>query len=288
MRWGLALLLLLPLGWRVFRDPRAITERWPHLALLGLLGVGSYNALQYMAVQTSTALNVTLIAASSPVWMLLVGLVFYGERPSPRAMAGAVLSLLGVLLVISRGSLQTLLQVRLVPGDLYILLAIALWAGYSWLLARPPASMRPGRRPDWDWAEFLLVQVVFGAGFAAAGGGCRVGRAARAHRVDAVGGARAGLPGRWPVDPRLPLLGARRGHGGASGGSFLYQSHASVRGADVGRGAGRGAALVPRRRVRAHRRRHPRVGAAPTGRGRPNRIRRCLGKRRRRSGCSGP
>lgn len=166
MRWSLALLLLLPLGWRVFRDPRAITERWPHLALLGLLGVGSYNALQYLAVQTSTALNVTLIAASSPVWMLLVGLVFYGERPSPRAMAGAVLSLLGVLLVISRGSMQTLLQVRLVPGDLYILLAIALWAGYSWLLARPPASMRPGQRPDWDWAEFLLVQVVFGASFA--------------------------------------------------------------------------------------------------------------------------
>ena len=43
--------------------------------------MGSYNALQYLAVQTSTPLNVTLIAASMPVGMMLVGLVFYGERP---------------------------------------------------------------------------------------------------------------------------------------------------------------------------------------------------------------
>jgi drug/metabolite transporter (DMT)-like permease len=128
--------------------------------------VGSYNALQYMAVQTSTPLNVTLIAASSPVWMLLVGRVFYGERPGARQLAGAALSLAGVVLVISRGSLDTLRQVQLVPGDLLMLLAILLWAGYSWMLARPPAHFRGEARPDWNWAEFLLVQMLFGTAWA--------------------------------------------------------------------------------------------------------------------------
>ena len=128
MRWWIALVLLLPLGWRVLRSTADITSRWKHFALLGLLGVGSYNALQYLAVQTSTPLNVTLIAASMPVGMMLVGLVFYGERPGARQIAGALLSLLGVAMVISRGSLDTLLQVRLVPGDLLMLLAVALWA----------------------------------------------------------------------------------------------------------------------------------------------------------------
>lgn len=166
MRWWLALALLLPIAWRVLREPAQITARWKHFALLGLLGVGSYNALQYMAVQTSTPLNVTLIAASSPVWMLLVGRVVYGERPGSRQLAGAALSLAGVLLVISRGSLDTLRQVQLLPGDLFMLLAVLLWAGYSWMLARPPAHFRGEARPAWNWAEFLLVQMLFGTAWA--------------------------------------------------------------------------------------------------------------------------
>lgn len=166
LRWWLALALLLPIAWRVLREPQQITSRWKHFAVLGLLGVGSYNALQYMAVQTSTPLNVTLIAASSPVWMMLVGRVFYGERPGGRQLAGAALSLAGVGLVISRGSFDTLRQVQLLPGDLFMLLAVLLWAGYSWMLARPPGHFRGEARPGWNWAEFLLVQMLFGTAWA--------------------------------------------------------------------------------------------------------------------------
>ena len=166
LRWALALLLLLPLGWRVVRRPEEIWQRRGHLALLGLVGVGSYNALQYMAVQTSTPLNITLIAASSPVWMLAVGAILHGVRPRRRQLAGAALSLAGVLLVLSRGSLATLATVNLVPGDLLMLIAIAAWAVYSWMLVRPPPSMQGSARPAWDWAEFLLVQVAFGLGWA--------------------------------------------------------------------------------------------------------------------------
>ena len=170
MRWALALVILLPLGWRVWCRPGQIAARWKHLALLGFLGVGCYNALQYLALQTSTPINITLIASSSPVWMLLFGAWFYGEAVKPRQWAGAALSLLGVALVLSRGSFDTLLHIRLVAGDLYILLAIALWALYSWQLARPPETMRGQARPAWNWAEFLWVQVLFGtlwAGLAA-------------------------------------------------------------------------------------------------------------------------
>ena len=170
-RWLIALLLLLPLGWRALRDTRQIASRWRHFALLGLLGVGSYNALQYLALQTSTPLNVTLIASSAPVWMLLIGLLFYGERPGLRQIGSALLALAGALLVIARGSVDALLRVHLVPGDLLMLLAVMLWSGYSWMLARPPAHFRGAARPTWNWAEFLLVQVLFGAAWATLGAG---------------------------------------------------------------------------------------------------------------------
>jgi len=166
MRWALAALLLAPLGWRALARPGAIVERWPHLLLIGVLGVGMYNSLQYLALVTSTPINVTLIAASLPLWMLAIGALFHGEHPTRRQLLGAALSLSGVLLVIARGEWSALMRLRLVPGDLYILAATIAWAFYSWLLVRPPQSMRGQKRPDWNWAEFLFVQVLFGAGAA--------------------------------------------------------------------------------------------------------------------------
>jgi drug/metabolite transporter (DMT)-like permease len=183
LRWWAALLILLPLGWRAIgtaarRDE--LLQRWRPLALLGLLGVGAYNALQYLALQTSTPINVTLIASSTPVWMLLVGRLFYGEHPRPLQYVGAVLSLGGVLLVLVRGDLGQLAALRMVPGDLWILLAALLWALYSWQLSRPPASLRGAERPHWTWAEFILVQALFGLVFASA---AAVGEAATSEHV---------------------------------------------------------------------------------------------------------
>lgn len=174
LRWLLALLILLPLGWRALATPearRAVLQRWRVLSMLGLLGIGTYNALQYMALTTSTALNVTLIVSSSPVWMLAIGALFYRERPSQRAVAGAALSLAGVLVVLARGDPALLAAVRFVPGDVLMLVAALAWAFYSWLLARPPASIAGDARPDWDWAAFLLVQVLFGVLWAGAAAG---------------------------------------------------------------------------------------------------------------------
>ncbi|WP_298933654.1 DMT family transporter [uncultured Ramlibacter sp.] len=158
LRWGLAFALLLPLAGWVLRPGSGLWTHWKRFALLGLLGVGCYNALQYLALQTSTPLNVTLVAASAPAWMLGVGRLWFGQRVSGRQLAGAVLSIAGVLLVLSRGEPAALLQVHLVAGDFYVLLATAAWAVYSWLLVNPndPPRIRG------DWAAFLLAQVVLG------------------------------------------------------------------------------------------------------------------------------
>ena len=161
LRWALAFLLLLPLAAWVLRRDSGLWSHWRRYAVLGLLGVGCYNALQYLALKTSTPLNVTLVAASAPVFMLGVGALFFGQRVTARQVLGAVLSIAGVLVVLARGDWQQLLAVRLVPGEVYVLLATAAWAVYSWLLVRPgdPPAIRS------DWAAFLLAQMVFGLGW---------------------------------------------------------------------------------------------------------------------------
>jgi drug/metabolite transporter (DMT)-like permease len=168
LRWALAALLLAPLATRVWRDGAAIRSAWVYLLAIGTLGVGSFNALQYLGLQTSTPLNITLINASMPLWMMVVGAAGFGEHPTRRQVLGAALSLAGVATVVARGAWTQLAQVQFVIGDGYMLTAVVGWAIYSWLLVRPPASMRPPRRPDWDWAAFLFVQALFG--LVAAGG----------------------------------------------------------------------------------------------------------------------
>jgi drug/metabolite transporter (DMT)-like permease len=158
LRWTIALMILLPLGRRLFRPGGALLANWRRYALLGLLGIGLYNSLQYLALQTSTPINVTLVASSMPVWMLLVGRLFFGVRVRGRQVGGAALSIAGVLLVLSHGSWEALLAMRLVPGDVYMILATIAWSFYSWMLTQPkdPPSVRA------DWAAFLLAQVVYG------------------------------------------------------------------------------------------------------------------------------
>lgn len=165
LRWLGALVILLPLGWRVLATPARRAEiraRWRALALLGLLGVTAYNSFQYLALQTSTPLNVTLIASSGPVWMLLIGIFFYREHARGAQWLGALLSALGVLTVMLRGDPERLAELRLVPGDAWMMLAAVCWSFYSWQLARPPRLMDGSHRPPWSWSEFLLLQVLFG------------------------------------------------------------------------------------------------------------------------------
>ena len=158
VRWGLAALILLPLGWRVFKPSSALWQNKGRFLVLGLLGVGSYNVLLYLALQTSTAINVTLIGASMPIWMLFIGATFYQVRPTLLQLVGAIVSLVGVTVVLTRGDPASLLSMQVVMGDLLIMLATILWAFYSWMISRPGQSTER----QWPWAEFLMAQVMIG------------------------------------------------------------------------------------------------------------------------------
>ena len=158
VRWGFAALFLLPFGWKVFKPGSALWQNKSRFLVLGLLGVGSYNVLLYLALQTSTAINVTLIGASMPIWMLLIGAVLYQVKPSLLQMLGALVSLVGVTVVLTRGEPASLLSMEVVMGDLFIMLATILWAFYSWMISRPGESTER----QWPWAEFLMAQVFIG------------------------------------------------------------------------------------------------------------------------------
>ena len=119
---------------------------WPHwkrFALLGLLGVGCYNALQYLALQTSTPLNVTLVASSMPVWMLVVGALFFGQPVSRQQVAGrAAVDGRRAGGAVARPVGSCWCRCGWCRATCYVLLATLAWAFYSWLLSQPRRAAR--------------------------------------------------------------------------------------------------------------------------------------------------
>ena len=158
IRWGVTALILLPFAWRVFGSASPLWQSSKRFALLSLLGVGSYNVLLYLALKSSTPINVTLIGASMPIWAIVIGALFYKEQPNIKQIIGAVISLIGVIVVIVRGELERLIEIEFVAGDLLMVLATILWGAYSWMLSHPKESTER----TWPWSYFLLAQVGFG------------------------------------------------------------------------------------------------------------------------------
>jgi len=158
VRWLLAFAIMLPLAYPLLRRGSPLWPHWKRWSVIGLLGIGCYNAFQYMALKTSGPINVTLVASSMPLWMMAFGALFFQTRITRPQMLGALFSVSGVLLVLSHGDWQQLSQLRLVPGDLFMLLSTACWSLYSWLLVRThePAGIKS------QWALLLMAQLAFG------------------------------------------------------------------------------------------------------------------------------
>ena len=158
LRWLLVLVMLLPWAGWILRPGSELWVHWKRFMVLGFLAVSLYNSFQYLALHTSSPINVTLIAASMPVVIMLIGAGFFKSPTTGRQFLGAAASIGGVLIVLSRGELKILADFHFVAGDIYILVAVLGWSIYSWLLSKTKSPQKICE----DWAALLMAQVFFG------------------------------------------------------------------------------------------------------------------------------
>lgn len=143
-RWAVALIILAFFGLRHLLVQRELAfKHRKFLIVQGLLGVTGFNTLVYMAMQTTTAINGTLVISCIPVIIVLISWGMFNDRISPRQCVGVITSLTGVLWIISRGNLATLLDLQFNSGDILVFIAAILWAFYSANLKRYPKGFHP-------------------------------------------------------------------------------------------------------------------------------------------------
>ena len=149
-RWTVAALILLPFALPALVAQRAVLRRDAGILLvLAFFGVALFQTLVYLGLRTTTAVNAVLLNSSLPLFMLLCSWAIERERATHRQVAGMLVSFAGILVILSRGELERLLQVELHSGDAWILLAMPVWGIYSVLLKRRPPELGE-HRPDGD------------------------------------------------------------------------------------------------------------------------------------------
>ena len=132
LRWLLAAAILYPfLRPQLRRDWPAIRQNLGVLTYLSLLGGGVFGALQFVGLQLTTALNVSVMNSLGPVFIAAASAAMFRDRLTRGQFAGIVISLLGVLAIISKLDPAVFSDLSFNVGDIIVFLNMVLWAVYS-------------------------------------------------------------------------------------------------------------------------------------------------------------
>lgn len=159
-RWALALLIFLPwVAKPLWQARQVVRQEWRRSLALGAMGMWICGALVYLGGHTTSATNISLIYAVSPVAIAVLSMRLMGERMGWSQRLGMVLSVVGVLYVIAKGDWRHLTAVHFVAGDAWIVLAAIAWTGYSLGLKFWPSRLAPMQRLALIMAAGVLVMV---------------------------------------------------------------------------------------------------------------------------------
>ena len=141
-RWFVAVLVLLPFALKpLVTERQLLLKNIRYLSITALLGVTVFNTLIYIAGHTTTALNLSLIAITFPIFIVILSRILYGELITATKMLGIALVTCGVVLLITKGELSVLTNITFTVGDFWMLSASAIFAVYSILIKHKPKEL---------------------------------------------------------------------------------------------------------------------------------------------------
>ncbi len=141
-RWaGVLLLIALFMRGPIRRDWPVLKRHWRFVVAMGGAGFTLFNAVFYIAAHSTTAINLGIIQGAIPVFVMVGSYILYREKITVIQALGVAVTLVGVVIVVTRGSLERLITLTINDGDFLMLIAAFLYASYALgLRRRPPVS----------------------------------------------------------------------------------------------------------------------------------------------------
>ena len=141
-RWLVAVAVFTPFALKnVKAQWHIVKHNIGYLSLTALLGVSAFNTLLYIASHTTSAINLSLMSLTFPIFMVILSIFFLREKITIIKGIGICLVITGVIVLVTKGKLATLFSLRLAIGDIWMLLGAFVWSVYSLLLKRKPEDI---------------------------------------------------------------------------------------------------------------------------------------------------
>lgn len=141
-RWATAIIILTPFAIKsLISDWAIIKKHAAYLSITSLLGVSIFNTLIYIAGHSTSAINMSLIAITFPIFIIIISRIIYNELITPNKALGIIFVICGVLTLITKGDVSILKTISFVAGDLWMLLAAISFALYSILIKHKPKNL---------------------------------------------------------------------------------------------------------------------------------------------------
>lgn len=142
-RWLTATIIITPFAWKQYQTERTtILENWKYLGWTAFTGIAIFNTFVYVAGHYTTAINMALIGTtSSPIFATIMAVLFLKEKMSTFRITGITLCIAGILLLLSKGSLEMLAAFHFSKGDLWILAGAFAFAVYNILVRKKPQGI---------------------------------------------------------------------------------------------------------------------------------------------------
>jgi drug/metabolite transporter (DMT)-like permease len=174
-RWTVACIVLAPFAIKsTLQHFKSIKKHIRYLTLTAVLGITIFNTLIYYAGKTTTAVNLSLIAISIPLFIIVLSRFFFKEKVSNIKIIGIITIITGVIVLITKGSLQALFHITFTIGDLLMLLSCFFFACYTLLVRQKPEVLSPKiflfsvfvlgvifLAPFYIWEHYFYQKVLF-------------------------------------------------------------------------------------------------------------------------------
>ena len=152
-RWSIACATLLPFTARsICAHWHLLKGVWPHILVMALTSITLFNTFIYQAGHTTSATNMALLAATSPIVMALLARIFLKEKLSRAQITGILVAMCGILVLISKGTITTFTTMTFASGDLWMMAAVLFFAAYSLQL-----RLRPKGFPQTAFFSLLVA-----------------------------------------------------------------------------------------------------------------------------------
>jgi drug/metabolite transporter (DMT)-like permease len=155
-RWLTATIILLPFAWKYFtKEFHLVKSNIGYFLLASVTGVSLFNTFVYIAAHSTEAINMAILGTcSSPIMSVILARIFLKEEITALRIAGMIVCVIGILLLLSKGSFETLMNFRFTKGDWWILAAAFTFAIYNTSVRKRPKEMHP--------INFLFVVFLLG------------------------------------------------------------------------------------------------------------------------------